>query len=182
VRFPVVVRGLYRGAEIAGPGWADPADAALTLVVGGAPPNVDAGPPAEPRRGRAIVVEYGGIDGARLDAGQLTLYLASGDLLELSGPRDLAHLAARVAERACAFPEQTLRLRALGSGRANPGSDHDRFFAPLLGARRRAEEAVNPAGRVTAFGAAPLRARLDRTLGEFAAERFPEQPADRRAL
>ena len=182
VRFPVTVHGLYRGAEIVGRGWAEPADAALTLLVAGAAPNVGAAPPAGAPRERAIVVAYGGIDGARLEATQLTLYLSTGDLLELSGPRDIANLGARIAERACAFPEQTLRLRALGSGRANPGSDHDRFFAPLLGARRRAEEAVNPSGRVAAFGAAPLRARLDRTLSEFAAERFPEQPADRRAL
>jgi hypothetical protein len=172
-RVPLTVRGLYRGAELSGDGWAELGERDLTVAV------TDLG--AASRRGR-VAVAYDAIDGARFADAQLTVFVGGGDLIELARSPDLAHVADALTRRACAFPELTLRLRALGSGRANPGSDHDLFFGPLLAARRTAAGQRNPLDHVAAFEAAALAAALDRTLAGFAAARFPESPADRRAL
>jgi len=172
-RIPLTVHALYRGAELSGEGWAELGERDLTVAV------IDLG--AGSRRGR-VAVAYDAVDGARLDDAQLTLFLRSGDLLELARSPDLPHVADALTRRACAFPELTLRLRALGSGRANPGSDHDRFFGPLLAARRTAAGQRNPLDHVATFDAVTLAAALDRTLADFAAERFPRSAADRRAL
>jgi hypothetical protein len=166
------VRGLHRGAELGGRGSVELGERELVLTVAH----------SRARWQRRIAVAYDAMDGARLYDDHLTIYLDTGDLIELAGAADLAALAGELAGRVCAFPELTLRLRGLGSGRANPGSDHDRFFGPLLSARRSAAQQGSPLGMVDALRAAPLRATYDRTLAGFAAERFPEHPADRRAL
>ena len=172
----VVVHGLYRGADVAAQGRADLGDDALTVRVEGGR-----------WRPSSFTLPYSALDGLRLeetrpDERALTLFLGTGDVLDLTGGVDLADFARRLAGAACELPEQTLRLRALGSGRANPGSDHDRFFAPLLAARRRAHAAATPEERVAAFDAVELRAGVEGTLAAFAAERCPERAADRRAL
>ena len=174
----VVVHGLYRGADVAAQGHATVEDDALVV-------RVDGGR----WRPSTLTLPFAAIDGLRVEAGTaragesaLTLFLGTGDVLELTGGTELRDFAARLASAACDLPEQTLRLRALGSGRANPGDDHDRFFAPLLAARRRAHAAVTPEERVAAFDARELRAGVEGTLAAFAAERFPERAADRRAL
>ncbi|GJG87987.1 hypothetical protein tb265_31680 [Gemmatimonadetes bacterium T265] len=55
-------------------------------------------------------------------------------------------------ERPYAIPELTRALRAFASHRGAPGSDHDRYFAPLVDALRSARDAV------AADGVAPWRA------------------------
>ena len=172
----VVVHGLYRGADVAAQGRADLGDDALTVRVEGGR-----------WRPSSFTLPYSAIDGLRLeetrpDERALTLFLGTGDVLDLTGGVELGDFARRLAGAACELPELTLRLRALGSGRANPGSDHDRFFAPLLAARRRAHAAATPEERVAAFDAVELRAGVEGTLAAFAAARCPERAADRRAL
>jgi hypothetical protein len=85
------------------------------------------------------------------------------------------------------FPEVTRALRAFGARRGRPGSDHDRFFAPLLDPLRRARDHVaraserpwDAAGHVDAAAvAAGVRAALD----ALAAEHGGPRPPDRRAL
>lgn len=179
----VAAWGIERGAEFGGPASLGLDDAGVTIALGAA-----AG-------GRRHRFPYSTIDGVRVEpapgiagaAGEgervlLTIFLGPGDLAEVTGPPALRAAARAVESAACALAEQTLALRALGSPRAKPDSEHDRFFGPLLAARRAAEGAGCAVDRVTAFDAPALRRALDGTLGAFASERFPDAPPDRRAL
>lgn len=80
------------------------------------------------------------------------------------------------------LPEFTRALRALGSRRSGPGPDHDRFFAPLLGALRAARETTDSVARLNALDGARLVADFHATLRTLAAEQFPRSGPDRRAL
>ena len=55
-----------------------------------------------------------GIDGVSVGDGQLTLYLANGDVLDLSGDHALRALGLQLMDRASAIPELTRGLRSLG--------------------------------------------------------------------
>lgn len=82
---------------------------------------------------------------------------------------------------AFALPEFTRALRSFASPRAL-GPDHERFFAPLLGARRAAAQASRWQSRLDAFDADRLDATMRMTLGTLASERFPTSAPDERAL
>src|SRR6185436_14529558 len=79
-------------------------------------------------------------------------------------------------------------LRAFGSRRghrstrATATSDQQRFFAPLLAARRNAGVAIEPTVVVEAFSAASLAEALGTALRELALERHGENGPARRAL
>jgi hypothetical protein len=96
--------------------------------------------------------------------------------------RQLAMALAELTRRACTLPELTRALRGFGSQRARPGSDHDRFFAVLLDARRTAESLARPFDQPRAFDPAAIRTAAETALAEFAVARFPESAPDRRAL
>src|SRR5919197_1906850 len=86
------------------------------------------------------------------------------------------------------LPELTLSLRCFGSGRRLPNdvpallAEQQRFFAPLLDARRTAAKALTRSQVVVAFDARRLTALLDATLRAFAAERFAKRVPARRAF
>jgi hypothetical protein len=82
------------------------------------------------------------------------------------------------------LPELTLALRTLGSPRRrHPGDEQERFFAPLLEARRAAARAATVEGAVDAFDAERLRASFDRAIRVLAADHAPSnRAAVRRAL
>src|SRR5262245_53136376 len=86
------------------------------------------------------------------------------------------------------LPELTLSLRSFGSRRGQPdsdaahGQDQERFFAPLLDARRRAAEAHSTEEVLAAFDARRLAAALDAAVRAFAGERSAARPAAQRAL
>ena len=86
------------------------------------------------------------------------------------------------------LPELTLSLRSFGSHRRDSfegaaiSQEQDRFFAPLLDARRQAAAVGTPAAVVAAFDAPRLRASLDATLRAFAMERCRNRDAARRAF
>jgi hypothetical protein len=127
------------------------------------------------------------IDGARaLESGAVELSLEGGDAVMLfagiNGAASLRALADELLRRACALPEFTRSLRGLGSHLTRPGTDHDRFFRPLLEARRGAERAGQFEGARAAFDAAAIRAAFSRRLREMAHERWPNDPPERRAL
>ena len=127
------------------------------------------------------------LDGTRvLESGALELALDGADMVVLyagiNGAGSLRALGDELLRRACTIPEFTRALRGLGSRRAGPGSEHDRFFRPLLEARRGAERAARHEGARLAFDAASLRAAFNRRLREMAHERFPHDPPERRAL
>jgi hypothetical protein len=83
------------------------------------------------------------------------------------------------------LPELTLGLRALGSPRRRrrEGDEQERFFAPLLEARRAAARVSDLEAAVTSFDATRLNASFDRTIRALAADRAAAgRPAARRAL
>lgn len=118
--------------------------------------------------------------GADYRDGALELYTRHGTFVLRGGPA-LASVPRALVSQAGALPGVTRALRALGSKRGHPGADHDRFFGPLLAARRRAERAADPAVRLAAFDGAALRRATGAALLELANLRYPEQPSARRA-
>jgi hypothetical protein len=123
-----------------------------------------------------------GIDGVSLGNAQLTLYLASGDVLDLTGDDTLRALGAQLVDRACAMPELTRGLRSLGSRRGTPGSAHDAWFAPLLSARRAVEGVSDPLRQVELLDATRLAETMTRVMAELAAIRAPTDAAMQRGI
>lgn len=121
------------------------------------------------------------IDGVVWEEPVLTLHIAR-DTVELSGHAGVQPLGAHIVTTALVLPELTRTMQGLGSRRGRPGADHDRFFTALLTARRAAEGFVEPESRLAAFDSKRLSQTLTTLLTEFAAERYPESPPDRRAL
>jgi ribosomal 50S subunit-recycling heat shock protein len=92
-------------------------------------------------------------------------------------------LDAAVVTACCTIPELTRALRSLGSSRLRAGGTAQReFFAPLLDARRRAEESVGRAGVVRAFDPERLHRALDGYLSQLTERRADARPAARRAF
>jgi hypothetical protein len=97
----------------------------------------------------------------------------------------LASAADAVAQAPEPLPELTLALRTLGSrrGRRGEGDEQERFFAPLLEARRAAARASDLESIVTSFDAGRLGASFDRAIRAIAADRVAShRPPARRAL
>ena len=128
------------------------------------------------------VVPLANLEGMGYHDGRLALYLRGGDVMEATGSARLAALAREIVTQICTLPELTRPLRALGSRRGRLGTDHDRFFAPLLAARRRGERASDRQGRLRAFEGASIRAAMGSAIADFAKDRFPRRAPDRRAL
>lgn len=127
-------------------------------------------------------LDLDGLDGVMSRPNQLTLYLSSGDVLELTENDSLRQLAANVLDRACAVPELTRGLRALGSLRGTPGPAHDRWFAPLLAARRAVAGISDAERQVALVDAAHIAQHLRRVMTEIAKEIAPTHLAMQRAI
>lgn len=125
---------------------------------------------------------YEGLDGITVSDQLLTLYLHGGDVLELRSAENTATLASALLERVYTMPELTRGLRSLGSLRGSPGAAHDRWFAPLLSARRAVVGVADPMRQLNAFDATRLRSEYDRAIEEIAAVCAPEGGAYRRAV
>jgi hypothetical protein len=185
VRVPVTIYGFVRGAELGGRAVLVVADDALRLD----PYAFDA-ETVVTRPPRAF--DYETLDGMRADAGTLALYLHGGDVVELAldasqpSSHDLDAAAAAITARAHALPELTRALRGFGSRRARPGTDHDRFFAPLVAplvaSRQAADRGDGPQALLDAFDAGRIRAAVAEALTGFATARYPASAPDRRAL
>ncbi|MCC7054068.1 MAG: hypothetical protein IT355_12460 [Gemmatimonadaceae bacterium] len=135
----------------------------------------------DPQDPKVVEVSLDSLDGATLEHGVLSLCLATGKKVVLSDSAYLDGLRLRLEAAVCAFPAQTLSLRAFGSERSAPGSDHDRWFEALLTARRVAEESRTIETQRRAFDAGRLGRHAQLTREGWAADRF-EAAADRRAL
>lgn len=122
-----------------------------------------------------------GIDGINSTVGHLTLYLTSGDVLELSGDDTLRTFGSAIVERACVVPELTRGLRALGSRRGVVGAAHDTWFSPFLAARRAIDGVSDPLRQVALLSAHQLRETMLTVIAELAAVRAPADVATRRA-
>jgi hypothetical protein len=173
----VGVWAMWRGAEIVGNGTLALADEMVTIEVSAADYR---------QRPTRIELAVGALDGVRPSPDLLTLYPQTGDVIEIQpAPGKVAQLAAlgrQLVSAGCAIPELTVPLRGLGSARAQPGADHDRFFAALLTARTAAARATEPMQRLGAVDPAALDASLTRVTRELSAARFPKHPPERRAL
>lgn len=162
----MVLGGLLRGREL---------DGEVVLSLDAESLSLDTA------RGR-ISIALGQLDGIRVPGNVLELYLATGDVIELQEASDPNGLAANIASQVCAIPEMTRSLRALGAGSLAAGEEHDRFFGPLLEARLFAERAPNLVAARAAFDAAALRAATEQVIADIAAERYPREAGERRAL
>lgn len=160
------VSGTWGGPVPAGPGVARFRSDALRVVS---------------RSAGEIVIEYAAVAGGSWRAGRLALHGAAGDLV-LEADRGLERGWATLVAEACPVPEFTRGLRTLGSRRAGGHEGHLRYFAPLLHARRRMEDARDLDQRLAAFDAAGLRERLLQVLGSLARDAHPLNAPERRAL
>lgn len=163
--FQATIDAFLRGVEFGGEGTVELVGEALGLTVGK----------------RRALVAFGRLDGLREAPGVLELFADTGDVIVLYAPAGLERLAQAILTSARSLPEVTRSLRGLGSHRARPDDDHDRFFAPFISARASAERTSDSEARLDAFDAAALRDAIERQIGEFARMRFPDQPPDRRA-
>jgi hypothetical protein len=99
-----------------------------------------------------------------------------------------AQMGEELMLRCRTLPELTRALRAFGSRRghrstrAMAAADQQRFFAPLLEARRRASAAGPPLSVVASFAPDQLANELIEALEAFAAERYATPGPERRAL
>lgn len=147
----------------------------------------------------ALVLRTGNADehGTRVRLSSIQTLAVDGETLTIEvtdGPSLVLHcdeakaLHARVLASCRALPELTRALRGFGSqrrargSRTSRGEEQHRFFAPLLEARREAEDAATPNAVLAAFDARRLRRSLDAALHAFSNARAPENAAARRAL
>ena len=165
-RIPARVRGTLRGSGIDADGTVRLLDDVLSIQIDD----------------REYSTRVERVDGVVWETPTLSVYVAR-DTIELSGHAGIEPLGVHLVNVALALPELTRTMHGLGSSRrGHPGSDHDRFFAGLLTARRAAEGFVEPESRLAAFDSRRLTHTLTTLFGELAAERYPESPPDRRAL
>ena len=160
------VSGLLRGADLSGDAVVSVAGDAIELTT--------------PRQ--RVAIPIAALEGVQERDGALELFIETGDVIQIEGAADLVGVARELVQRAFSLPEMMLSLRGFGSRRSQPGEEHVRFFDLLLEARRRAERARVTEEFVRAFDAGALRAEVQRRLSEFATERYPDRPGDRRAL
>jgi hypothetical protein len=86
------------------------------------------------------------------------------------------------------LPELMLSLRSIGSRRSWPNDaiameeEQQRYFAPLLDARRTAAKALTRSQVIVAFDGRRITALIDATIRAFAADRFTARAAARRAF
>lgn len=127
-------------------------------------------------------ISLDGVDGVVHRARECTLYLAGGDVLELTGDDRVRTLAVQLVDYACVMPELTRGLRSMGSRRGMPGAAHDAWFAPLLAARRAVEGVSDPDRQLAVMDAAAIARAMERAIGEIAALNKPGDIAAQRAI
>jgi len=137
---------------------------------------------------RPVRVPFATIDRIAVEGEDVIVGLRDGALIEVVAQGTPDELCDHLLARCCALPELTRALRAFGSrrrqrDRRGAGAvDQQRFFAPLVDARRGAAKATVPHEVVAAFDPAALTRAFDATLEAFAATRFADYPPARRAL
>lgn len=141
-------------------------------------------------------IAFAVLDGATADrdGAALVLHPRGGDAMRMQPADDAPRSAfdafvARVLAGAYALPEMMRDLRAYGSSRANPGSEHDRYFAPLVDPLRRVRvehampsRALAPWRVAELLDATTVGAQWRLTMSALAAARCPSSPPDCRAL
>lgn len=131
--------------------------------------------------GDELVTPLHALSGAAWRAGVLWLHVPD-ETLQLSDGDALDRAWFAVSQRACALPEVARGLRALGAEHRRHAVARERFFAPLLQARRRLEGEEPVDWRVAGFDAETLSERFRAMLAALALERHADRPPHRRAL
>jgi hypothetical protein len=137
---------------------------------------------------RPVRVPFVTIDMIGVEGDDVVVALMDGARIEVAAESTPGDLCDQLLARCCALPEVTRALRAFGSRRRQRDrrgggvAEQQRFFAPLVDARRSAAKATVPHDVVAAFDTAGLTKALDDTLQSFATARFGEYPPARRAL
>jgi hypothetical protein len=124
------------------------------------------------------------LDGWTVGEDALHIHADGGDFVSVV-TTDAEAVARQLDDWAFQLPELTRSLRVFGSRRAAGGerrAEHDAFFAPLLAARGEAARASTAEGRRSALDARKLRNDIRLRLRAYAAERFPTDAPERRAL
>lgn len=171
-RGPIQIAALRIGRTDVGAATALLDDDSLTLVM-----TIE--PDEHPLR-----VKLSSIDSLHGNGDEIDIVLRDGTHVELrsneTGLRD------DLLDRCRSLPELTRTLRAFGSSRrtstrASEPGEQQRFFAPLLDARRSAAHAEGTAA-IAAFSGSSLVAAFEATFKQFATERHAEPGPQRRAL
>lgn len=174
-RGPVSLTATHVGRTDLGAATAAIDDEALTII------------PSRSAEETPVRVRLTNIDGVSSSEGELTIELHDGTQLTLVCEASL-DLHDDLLVRCRALPELTRTLRGFGSRRGSRGlrrsahGDQQRFFAPLLDARRRAWGTREPAATIAAFDAGSLAAAFEAILDSFARERHGVNGPARRAL
>lgn len=155
------VVGLYRGREVDAVMHLRLEDGGLAFV--------------DEARGHRFRVPLDGVDGWQELPGHVALYLRDGDVLDVDTREDDARRVLRAALDAAARPPEFARsLRALGAADTADTAEqaaHDRWFGPLLRARRAIEGVSDPLRQAALLDADALGVELARTLVELAVQR-----------
>lgn len=136
---------------------------------------------------RPVRVPLATIDAVDVRDDELALALHDGSTVRLA-MASANQFADHLLAHCCALPELTRTLRAFGSRRGQRASrlagaaEQQRFFAPLVEARRQASRAGSPFDAVDLFDAQVIDSAVEATLNSFAAERYGENGPARRAL
>lgn len=136
---------------------------------------------------RLLRIPISAIDGLAIDGDEVVVSVRDGRQVALTSG-DAAKLHHEIVVRCFVLPELTRTLRTFGSRRGqrgrrpNAASDQQRFFAPLVDARRLASKSPSAAETIAAFESAALTRALDEALRRFANERFAQNGPARRAL
>jgi hypothetical protein len=136
---------------------------------------------------RVLRIPLAAIDVVATEAGELVVSVRDGRQVAIvSG--EVARLHADIIARCFALPELTRTLRTFGSRRGQRGrrptaaAEQQRFFAPLVDARRSASKSASPSETIAAFESAALARALEDALRRLAIERFGQNGPARRAL
>src|SRR5688500_16411265 len=153
---PVMLTGSIAGVDVGGPATIVVLDDGIALA-----------------GDDEVVISSAALEGVVYRDARLSIFLRRGDVVYADGTPRLAAVAREIAAQVCTLPELTRPLRSLGSRRGRLGAEHDRFFAPLLAARRRGERATDLRARLRAFDAGAITTSLDEAIAAFAKDRFP---------
>ena len=136
---------------------------------------------------RPMRVPLSAIDAIAVTDDELSLALRDGSTVRLAA-EGASRFADRLLAHCCTLPELTRTLRAFGSRRgqrarrAAGAVEQQRFFAPLVDARRQAVRLGRPLDAIDLFDALSIESAIHTTLNRFAAERYGENGPARRAL
>ena len=136
---------------------------------------------------RMLRIPISAIDALAIDGEEVVVSVRDGRQVAMTSA-DAARLHHDIVTRCFVLPELTRTLRTFGSRRGRQGrrttaaAEQQRFFAPLVDARRTASKSSSPAETMAAFESAALTRALEDALRRFAVERFGQNGPARRAL